>query len=71
MKICTNCQKQKLFSQFHADKSRRDGYRNRCKECVSLYMKDYYEQDKSKAKKRVYTWIKNNRESTTLNVLGG
>lgn len=62
MKICTNCQRKKLFSQFHADKSRKDGYRNRCKECVSLYMKGYYEQDKGKVKERVYAWIEKNRD---------
>jgi 5-methylcytosine-specific restriction endonuclease McrA len=61
MKTCTICQKEKLFSQFHADKSRKDGYRNRCKECISLYMKSHYEQDKGKAKKRVYAWVEKNR----------
>jgi hypothetical protein len=61
MKTCLLCQKQKLFTDFHLDKSRKDGHRSRCKECVSLYMENYYKQDKDKVKNRVYAWIENNR----------
>lgn len=37
MKRCTKCGVEKSFSRFNKDKSRRDGYRDRCKDCIRAY----------------------------------
>lgn len=51
MKKCYKCQIKKEYSEFSKDKSRPDGYDNRCKECSKKYrkkiknkLKDYYEK---------------------------
>lgn len=43
MKICSKCRTEKPLSQFYR---RGDKYKSRCKECCSLYGKDYYEKNK-------------------------
>jgi hypothetical protein len=59
MKTCTKCQNQKSIDLFHKDKSRKDGYRNWCKACVSLFMKNKHLDNPDAALKRVNEWIKN------------
>ena len=41
MKRCTKCGVEKPFSQFNKDKSRRDGHRDRCKDCIRAYQADW------------------------------
>jgi hypothetical protein len=62
MKLCTACQKEKPLFDFHKDKSRKDGLRNRCKECVSAYMAAHYTENTDHIKAKTYAWIAANRE---------
>lgn len=45
-KRCALCNADKPLTDFHRDKSRRDGYRDRCKACVLTYNRAWYEADK-------------------------
>jgi hypothetical protein len=49
MKICTKCEKQKELSEFHKDRTTKDGLYPNCKECK----KEYYISDDSLALSRV------------------
>lgn len=40
-KVCSKCNIDKDLGEFHKDKSRKDGYRNACKECKNSYSKQY------------------------------
>ena len=62
MKTCKKCGAQKAFLAFHKDRSRADGYRDQCKECVAIYMALIYSNDRDKAKAKVMAWIEKNRE---------
>lgn len=41
LKCCTKCGEDKPLDQFHKDKSRRDGYRDRCKDCIRAYQAEW------------------------------
>ena len=45
MKICTNCNENKPFSEFYRDKRVEDGFRSRCKECYSAISKKYHQEN--------------------------
>ena len=62
MKTCTKCQEVKLFTAFHKDKTRADGYRSLCKACVSSHSKQYHIENKERNIKRVKDWVEQNRE---------
>ena len=62
MKTCTHCNVSKQLEFFHKDKSRADGLRNRCKECVVAYMAGYYKANTDQVKARVSEWVANNRD---------
>jgi hypothetical protein len=53
VKICDTCFEEKDTSQFHKNKSTADGYRSRCKVCVSTYMKKYYTDNKTSIRQKV------------------
>lgn len=40
-KTCTRCGQSKPTTEFNRDKSRRDGYRDRCKECIRDYQREW------------------------------
>ena len=48
-KQCKKCIEIKLLDLFSKDKSRRDGYRDKCKNCESLRHKEQYESNKLKS----------------------
>ena len=67
MKICKNCGIEKDYSEFYKDKKSKDGYRGKCKNCMSIYQsnidkehrrlickKSYYERIKEKRLVRYY-----------------
>jgi hypothetical protein len=41
MKKCRTCNIEKHIDEFHRKQGHRDGYSNKCKECVSLYAKNF------------------------------
>jgi|APGre2960657404_1045060.scaffolds.fasta_scaffold172164_2 hypothetical protein len=62
MKTCTKCDEVKALTEFHRDKSRKDGLANRCKPCVILHVKTYYVKNKDAVVARSIEWVNNNRE---------
>ena len=62
MKTCTKCLTNKDCGFFHKDASRKDGYRNICKECVSAYMKVNHEKNKEHIVAKAIKWVAENRE---------
>lgn len=40
-KCCSKCREEKLFSEFHKDKNRKDGFYSICKQCILDYKKKY------------------------------
>lgn len=56
MKICSFCDLEKSFDNFFKGSTSKDGYRNKCKLCISIQQKDYYENNKEiiNAKNKIY-----------------
>jgi hypothetical protein len=50
MKVCSKCKEGKSESEFHKNRSKKDGLQSRCKTC-----------DKGDSKRRKKRWIENNR----------
>ncbi len=48
MKKCNVCLKKKIKSEFHKDKSRKDGLSNRCKICDNKKRSEYHQKNKEK-----------------------
>jgi hypothetical protein len=46
MKVCKKCKVEKETSEFHADKSSKDGYYRWCKNCKGEYDKEYRKSEK-------------------------
>jgi len=76
-KKCSKCGIKKLLSEFHLDKSRKDGYTHACKKCRNELTRQWNVNNKEYIKKRwkkyynrykqerlIYTknWIKNNKK---------
>jgi hypothetical protein len=47
-KICSKCNLEKDIHDYHKDKSKKDGYKNFCKECQKLYSTTYYQLNVNK-----------------------
>jgi hypothetical protein len=62
MKTCTKCNEAKPETEFHRDKSRKDGLSNRCKPCVITHVKNYYVKNREAGIARAVQWARNNRE---------
>jgi len=49
MKICNKCDKTKFYEEYHKCKANKDGYNNKCKECLRImvngYAKRHVEED--------------------------
>lgn len=58
MKQCAICEKHKEYDDFHRDKSRKDGWRDLCKDC----QKKYREQNRERIAIQASQWAKNNRD---------
>lgn len=63
MPTCTKCMTQKDESMFSKNKNEKSGYQRRCKECVSIFMADYYKDNKAEAKDRQKKNYEANKES--------
>lgn len=62
LKICVICKEEKENTQFYKDKSKLDGFRNRCKSCDSVIHKEYRKNNKEVMYKSKRKWYDNNRE---------
>ena len=68
MKLCTKCNQEKDAGLFHKDKTRKDGLRNWCKDCVSLFMKNRHAQNPQIAIERYNKWLENPKNRTQHNL---
>jgi hypothetical protein len=51
-KVCIMCQREKLFSEFNSDSTRKDGKSNKCRECMKKYSKEYLKTEDGKVVKQ-------------------
>ncbi len=66
-KFCNKCKKLKLFSDFHRDRSKEDGYRTTCKECKSLSDKNYKLNNRESIKQKDAAYYLANKEKCNSN----
>ena len=69
MKICKKCLIEKNYSEFYIEKKSKDGFRNLCKLCASLYIKNidkYHRRDI--VKKSYYKNLENKKEYYQKNI---
>jgi hypothetical protein len=65
-KTCTKCKEQKLFTDFHKDKSKQDGYRTTCKTCKSNSDYNYKKNNSEKCKVRDADYHSRNKDIRNL-----
>ena len=74
-KKCGTCQQVKPVTEFCKDKSRKDGYNHRCKQCAKIrqqspnakaYHADYYQSHKEEHDEASKRWHENNRDLLNL-----
>lgn len=55
-KVCSKCHQEKSITEFHKDKSIKDGLNNQCKLCKKICSRLYYfnNKEKEKLRKKVY-----------------
>jgi len=63
MKICTKCDIEKPYSEFHRFIYSKDGYKNICKKCIKLKSKEYRQSNKEVISKKLKIWREENKES--------
>lgn len=51
-KVCSNCKENVSISNFHKNKSSKDGLQNNCKRCQSVYTSLYVKNNKEYTNKR-------------------
>jgi hypothetical protein len=56
LKKCTACEKEKPFSEYGKNKKGKFGLKSKCKPCLKLYDKTYYENNKDEHKQRMKVW---------------
>lgn len=61
-KICITCNLEKSVDYFQKRKDTKDGYRGDCKDCRSIYLKEYKKNNKEKIKVHSKTYVDNNQE---------
>lgn len=61
-KFCGRCKEEKSVSDFSKDRSRKDGLRNRCKDCAREYLRKYREKNREKVREWDRNYKKENRE---------
>ena len=49
MKTCTLCGETHPLSHYHKDKTRKDGHKTRCKNCIGNYTRDWYSANRDTA----------------------
>jgi hypothetical protein len=47
VRVCSKCRTEKPVTQSSRNRTRRGGYRSECKDCVSIYSKDFYNLHKA------------------------
>lgn len=65
-KICTKCKVNKNLINFNKDKTRKDGLSKWCKECLSVYHKQYFLDNRKSVQRKHKIYYKNNREKILI-----
>ena len=61
-KICKQCNKEKDIDNFYKDKNVKDGYRNKCKECIKINNTNWRKNNKVKVNNIQKDWRGENKE---------
>ena len=64
MKICIKCNIEKEYFDFYKNKSNKDGYGGKCKDCTKIDVKAYRDNNLDKAKKAVNDYRSRNLEKS-------
>ena len=67
MKKCLECKNDKELKYFYKDKSRKDGYTFKCKECIKSQSNTYYLENKESHKNRCIEWQEKHSEEQKHN----
>jgi hypothetical protein len=51
MKTCYKCKEEKPFSEFHKNRTKKDGFSDSCKVCKNKYIRKYYQENKPVCRK--------------------
>jgi len=62
IKVCSRCNQQKSFNEYHKDKKGIFGLKSSCKSCISTYMKSYTQENKERIKQYEKEYRSNNGE---------
>lgn len=62
-KVCTKCSENKPLTEYHRNKTLKDGYRNECKPCVRKYREAYNSANKDKIRARDKAYYAANRDA--------
>lgn len=56
-KICSHCNEEKSFDEYHKDCTSTDGFCRKCKKCTREYRQNYYHENRNKeiSLARIYT----------------
>ena len=65
-KRCGTCKRELEMWQFSLNPSKRDGHNDACRECHSLYRKEYYQKNKDREKLLVGKYKDNQRRYTCI-----
>ena len=61
-KQCTKCKQIKLISEFYKDKTRKDGYCSRCKQCRTRSSQLYYIEHRAKCLQSIKCYYQKHQE---------
>ena len=62
LKTCSKCKERKPYSEFHKNKSKKDGLNFYCKKCKNQQYKQYYKENPEKERQRQKQYRKENPE---------
>jgi hypothetical protein len=65
-KICSKCKEEKIVDCFYKDKTRKDGFRSRCKKCCLIESYDYENRNPNVVKNKTLKYRKNNQDKVKL-----
>ena len=63
-KKCYKCKKEKEYTEFHKDKSKKDGYNSRCIDCSRIFNREYVKDYDMKG--YLKKWREDNRVSVNI-----
>jgi hypothetical protein len=62
MKTCYKCKEEKPFSDFHKNRTTKDGYHNQCKACKKEWRRSQYVKNKDRIREQTRKYKQENKE---------